>query len=244
MLFRNDLLKTQCEDYLVLAVQAARLFCSGFTFALQDRSAEFHRQLQELRQVERQSLAQRRALLASLARHGPLGRPYPLDAGTLEQIGMTVRQLTALLRKFAVEQPAPALEGNALLIELAESAEQAVIRMAAALRAQLAHDAGASALADDVRTQAEQVRNAGEQYARVLYRLDLRLSHKMQLHDFAERIESVADTAASASDRAIAPRGGAVVSFGGWAITRSAAGLLLVSALALSASAVLLLTLT
>ncbi|MBM3907253.1 MAG: hypothetical protein FJ363_04135 [Gemmatimonadetes bacterium] len=223
MLFRNDALTAQCEEMIAVVVHGAVLFRSGIGLALQDRPDEFQSRLFELKALEQQAGELQRALQASVERGGPfVGRTRRVQVARLAQAGDVVRRMTATLRRYAVEQPEPVLEGNTLLIDLAEHAKRTVDAMAAALRAQMTESPTASDLADAVHTRALDTREASEKYRRLIFRLDLRLSHKSQLSEFSEAIESVADAAAAVAAHAIAPQRGAAVSFGRWAFGRSA----------------------
>ena len=243
MLFWNsDSLDTACGEYLGLLAHAGVLFRSGLGLFLQDRPDEFQGRLSELRAIERQAAVLQRGLAERLRRHGRWTRANRAFAPSLEYTATALHLMTALLRKYAVEQPEPVLDGNAALMEVAECAKRTVDAMTVALRAQQARASNASTLGVVVQQAAEETREAGERYKRMIFRLDLRLSHKNQLGDFADAIEAIADAALAASDRAITPRSGDVVSFGGWVFRRGAAGWLVLSAFAIIASAMLTLT--
>ncbi len=243
VLFRNDeALKVQVNDYLDLLVHGGVLFRSGLSLYLQDRPDEFHGRLNELSALAQQAGEMQRAMVGRIREPALIARSRDPLARCLERTDKIVRLMSTTLLEYAVEQPEPVLEGNALLVELAESSKLVVDAMASALRAHLTEASDETDRANAVRQAREETCALGERYKRMIFRLDLRLSHKNQLRHFADAMESIASAAAEAADRVIASRGSRSVSFGRWAFGWTSASWLALTILAVVVGTVVTLT--
>lgn len=237
-LFRDSHdLEGQVNDYLDLMLYGAVLFRSGLQLYLQDRPDEFQGRRSELGDVVRQLRDQRWAMTGRFCRPSALFRNRRDLAALLESTHGILDRLTATLQRCAVEQPELALAGNALLVELAESANRAIDVLAQAARAHFAGAARAAALAAQAmqaRQAREETARLAEQYTRLIFRLDLRLSHKNQLGSVAEALACIADAACEAAEQLVIAHGGGPAPSTAWTLGRVATGWLALSIVAVA----------
>jgi len=233
LLFRqHNELEAQVNDYLDLVVHSGVLFRSALQLVLQDRPDEFHGRLRELHAVSRQASERRWDMTSRFCRPTVMARPRSDLAAFLESTETLMRRMHATLVKYAVEQPEPALDGNTLLVELAEAVKVSIDSMAAAVRSHLRNTADASEQADRARQAREHTSLLGEKYRRMIFRMDLRLSHKNQLCAFAEAMERIADGATDAADQMAVSGSGRRSTFNVWALGQVATGWLVLSIVA------------
>jgi len=232
--FRHDDMEGQVNDYLDRLMHGVVLFRSGLQLSLQDRPDEFRGRLAELRAMAQQAAGLRRAMTAQLYRSLRWDARGRALTDCLESTEAIISRMTATLVRYAVERPEPVVDGNALLLELAESAKHAVDCMSVTLRAHFRNAAEVAADAERVRSAREDTSGLSERYRGLICRMDLRLSHKSQLCSFADAIEDIAAVAAHAVDRLAAIDRGRDTIFNPWALGKVATGWLVLSIVALA----------
>lgn len=197
---RDDLLG-QVDNYLTLLGCGVEHYRSGLQLYLQDRPDEFSARRSELRVVARKASEVRWRLSSRFCRPSRLFSNRGDLAAFLEATTGILSLMNATLQQLAVEQPEPALDGNALLVELAGSAKHAVGGMALTARAHFTGAADVATEAASTREVREEADRLREKYTRLIFRMDLHLSHKNQLCSVAATLDRIADMAADAADR-------------------------------------------
>lgn len=197
-------LANQVREYLQLVENCSVLFRSGLQLYLQDRPDEFQGRLSQLRAVEAQAEELRWRLVSRFCQPGLLTRTRSDLMAFLDGGDVLAKHLVAMLRRLAIEQPEPVLHINAQLNELAEYAKRTIDAMAAAMAAHFGGARDTTALVRAVHAARDTAGRAGEEYRSAIFRMDLRLSHKLQLSQFADAMDHLAATAADTVERTIA----------------------------------------
>jgi uncharacterized protein len=194
-------LQAQVGEYLHLVVNCSVLFRSGLQLYLQDRPEEFHGRLSQLRAVTAQASERRWQMVSRYCQPGFFMRARADLMAFLDGTDALARQLVHTLQRVAIEQPEPVLDGNSQLNELAEHAKLTIDAMAAAMGAHFRGARNTAALVRAAHDARELAGRTGEEYRSTLFRRDLRLSHKLQLSQFADAMDQLAATALDAVDR-------------------------------------------
>lgn len=201
-LFRkNRELEVEIDEYLDLLVNGGLLFKAGLRLYLQDRPDEFQERLAELRSVESRADDLRRGIVSRLYLYTLIPESRGDVLGLLESSDKVINLMTATLLRYAVELPEAVLEGNELLMELAESSILTVENMVRAIRTYFRDTNGVRDHISQVQFVRQETNRLAENYKRMVFRMDLRLSHKNQLRYFADHMERIADEAEDVTDR-------------------------------------------
>ena len=201
-LFRkNKELEIEIDDYLDLLVNAGLLFRAGLRLYLQDRPDEFQERLRELRVLENRADDLRRGIVSRLYLYTLIPESRGDVLGLLESSDKVINLMTATLLRYAVELPETVLEGNDLLMELADSSIATVENMVKAIRSYFRDTNGVRDHIGQVQFVRQETNRLAEKYKRMVFRMELRLSHKNQLRYFADHMERIADEAEDVTDR-------------------------------------------
>jgi len=198
---KSKQLEHEIDEYLDLVVNGGLLFRAGLRLYLQDRPDEFQERLRELQALENRADDLRRGIVSRLYLYTLIPESRGDVLGLLESTDKVLNLLTATLQKYAVELPEMVLEGNDLLLELAEASLATVDNMVKAIRAYFRDTSAVRDHIGQVQFMRGETNRLGEKYKRMVFRMDLRLSHKNQLRYFADHMERVADEAEDVTDR-------------------------------------------
>jgi len=202
ILFRkNKELEVQIDDYLDLVVNGGLMFKTGLRLYLQDRPDEFHERLTDLRAAEQRADELRRGIVGSLYRYTLIPESRGDVLGLLESSDKVINLMTATLLRYDVELPEMVLEGNDLLLELADSSVLTEENMVKSIRAYFRDISAVRDHINQVQFARQETSRLAEKYKRMVFRMDLRLSHKNQLRNFADQIDDIADEAEDVTDR-------------------------------------------
>jgi predicted phosphate transport protein (TIGR00153 family) len=194
-------LEAEIDLYLDIIVQGALQFQKGIEYYLNDRNEDFEGSRARLSAMESRADELRREIERKLYLHTLIPDSRGDVLGLLESSDKVLNQLEETLSQFSVEFPDIVPEVRGLFQELADAAVLAVESMVRGVRA---YFRDLSAVRDHIGKvnyyEGESDRIA-EEIKRIVFRQDLRLSHKFHQRYFALHIESVADEAEDVCDR-------------------------------------------
>ncbi len=198
---KTKLLEAQIDEYLDCVVRGALLFRQGVKYYLENSMDDFEERLNDLDSLESHGDQLRRQIETSLYEHTLIPESRGDVLGLLESTDAVLNTMNETLMQFSVEIPELIPELHQMYIELAEVSTAAVEAMVLAIRA---YFRDLNAVRDHI-NKVQFYENESDKIARkikrIVFRKDLRLSHKIHMRYFAYHIENIADEAEDVTDR-------------------------------------------
>ncbi len=198
---KTKVLEAQIEEYLDCVVRGALLFRQGVKYYLENRMDDFEARLNDLDNLESHGDQLRRQIETSLYEHTLIPESRGDVLGLLESTDAVLNTMDETLMQFSVEIPELIPELHQMYIELAEISTAAVESMVLAIRS---YFRDLNAVRDHI-NKVQFFENESDKIARkikrIVFRKDLRLSHKIHMRYFAYHIENIADEAEDVTDR-------------------------------------------
>ena len=198
---KTKVLEAQIEEYLDCVVRGALLFRQGVKYYLENRMDDFEARLKDLDNLESHGDQLRRQIETSLYEHTLIPESRGDVLGLLESTDAVLNTMDETLMQFSVEIPELIPELHQMYIELAEISTAAVESMVLAIRS---YFRDLNAVRDHI-NKVQFFENESDKIARkikrIVFRKDLRLSHKIHMRYFAYHIENIADEAEDVTDR-------------------------------------------
>jgi predicted phosphate transport protein (TIGR00153 family) len=198
---KTKLLEAQIDEYLDCVVRGALLFRQGVKYYLENSMDDFEERLNDLDSLESHGDQLRRQIETSLYEHTLIPESRGDVLGLLESTDAVLNTMNETLMQFSVEIPDLIPELHQMYIELAEVSTAAVEAMVLAIRA---YFRDLNAVRDHI-NKVQFYENESDKIARkikrIVFRKDLRLSHKIHMRYFAYHIENIADEAEDVTDR-------------------------------------------
>ncbi len=198
---KTKLLEAQIDEYLDCVVRGALLFRQGVKYYLENSMDDFEERLNDLDGLESHGDQLRRQIETSLYEHTLIPESRGDVLGLLESTDAVLNTMNETLMQFSVEIPDLIPELHQMYIELAEVSTAAVEAMVLAIRA---YFRDLNAVRDHI-NKVQFYENESDKIARkikrIVFRKDLRLSHKIHMRYFAYHIENIADEAEDVTDR-------------------------------------------
>ena len=198
---KTKVLEAQIEEYLDCVVRGALLFRQGVKYYLENRMDDFEARMNDLDNLESHGDQLRRQIESSLYEHTLIPESRGDVLGLLESTDAVLNTMDETLMQFSVEIPELIPELHQMYIELAEISTAAVESMVLAIRS---YFRDLNAVRDHI-NKVQFYENESDKIARkikrIVFRKDLRLSHKIHMRYFAYHIENIADEAEDVTDR-------------------------------------------
>jgi predicted phosphate transport protein (TIGR00153 family) len=198
---KTKLLEAQIDEYLDCVVRGALLFRQGVKYYLENSMDDFEERLNDLDSLESHGDQLRRQIETGLYEHTLIPESRGDVLGLLESTDAVLNTMNETLMQFSVEIPELIPELHQMYIELAEVSTAAVEAMVLAIRA---YFRDLNAVRDHI-NKVQFYENESDKIARkikrIVFRKDLRLSHKIHMRYFAYHIENIADEAEDVTDR-------------------------------------------
>ncbi|MHB2150753.1 DUF47 domain-containing protein [Calditrichota bacterium LG25] len=198
---KTKLLEGQIEEYLDCVIQGALLFRQGVKYYLQNRMDDFEARLEDLDKLESRGDQLRRQIETSLYEHTLIPESRGDVLGLLESTDAVLNTMNETLMQFSVEIPEIIPELHQMYIELAEIATAAVEAMVLAIRSYFRDLTAVRDHINKVQFYENESDKIARKIKRIVFRKDLRLSHKIHMRYFAYHIENIADEAEDVTDR-------------------------------------------
>ncbi|MHB2154882.1 DUF47 domain-containing protein [Calditrichota bacterium GD2] len=198
---KTKLLEGQIEEYLDCVIQGALLFRQGVKYYLQNRMDDFEARLDDLDKLESRGDQLRRQIETSLYEHTLIPESRGDVLGLLESTDAVLNTMNETLMQFSVEIPEIIPELHQMYIELAEIATAAVEAMVLAIRSYFRDLTAVRDHINKVQFYENESDKIARKIKRIVFRKDLRLSHKIHMRYFAYHIENIADEAEDVTDR-------------------------------------------
>ncbi|APF17375.1 putative phosphate transport regulator [Caldithrix abyssi DSM 13497] len=198
---KTKLLEGQIEEYLDCVIQGALLFRQGVKYYLQNRMDDFEARLEDLDKLESRGDQLRRQIETSLYEHTLIPESRGDVLGLLESTDAVLNTMNETLMQFSVEIPEIIPELHQMYIELAEISTAAVEAMVLAIRSYFRDLTAVRDHINKVQFYENESDKIARKIKRIVFRKDLRLSHKIHMRYFAYHIENIADEAEDVTDR-------------------------------------------
>ncbi len=198
---KTKLLEGQIEEYLDCVVQGALLFRQGVKYYLQNRMDDFEARMNDLDNLESTGDHLRRQIETSLYEHTLIPESRGDVLGLLESTDAVLNTMDETLMQFSVEIPELIPELHQMYIELAEVSTAAVEAMVLAIRSYFRDLTAVRDHINKVQFYENESDKIARKIKRIVFRKDLRLSHKIHMRYFAYHIENIADEAEDVTDR-------------------------------------------
>ncbi len=198
---KTKLLEGQIEEYLDCVVQGALLFRQGVKYYLQNRMDDFEERMKDLDNLESTGDQLRRQIETSLYEHTLIPESRGDVLGLLESTDAVLNTMDETLMQFSVEIPELIPELHQMYIELAEVSTAAVEAMVLAIRSYFRDLTAVRDHINKVQFYENESDKIARKIKRIVFRKDLRLSHKIHMRYFAYHIENIADEAEDVTDR-------------------------------------------
>ena len=194
-------LEHEIDHFLDLIVQGSLFFIHGIEAYLSNKENEFERHLKSLSETESKADELRRTIESKLYIHTLIPESRGDVLGLMESSDKVLNLLAQTLSEFSVESPEFIPEVQSMYLDLAKVSCLSVEHMVAAIRAYFRDLAAVrDSIAKSIFYEKEADRIA-EALKRVIFKTDLRLSHKFHHRYFALHIESISDKAENVCDR-------------------------------------------
>ncbi len=198
---KTKLLEAQIEEYLDCVVRGALLFRQGVKYYLENRLDDFEARLKDLDNIETQGDHLRRQIETNLYEHTLIPESRGDVLGLLESTDAVLNTMAETLMQFSVEIPELLPELHQMYIELAEISTAAVESMVLAIRSYFRDLTAVRDHINKVQFYENESDKITTKLKRIVFRKDLRLSHKIHMRYFAYHIENIADEAEDVTDR-------------------------------------------
>ncbi len=198
---KTKLLEAQIDEYLDCVVRAALLFKQGVRYYLENSMDEFEDRLNDLDNLESHGDELRRHIETSLYEHTLIPESRGDVLGLLESTDAVLNTMNETLMQFSVEIPDIIPELRQMYIELSEVSTTAVEAMVLAMRAYFRDLTAVRDHINKVQFYENESDKIARKIKRIVFRKDLRLSHKIHMRYFAYHIENIADAAEDVTDR-------------------------------------------
>ncbi len=194
-------LEGQIEEYLDCVVRGALLFRQGVKYYLENRMDDFEARLNDLDNLESHGDQLRRQIETNLYEHTLIPESRGDVLGLLESTDAVLNTMDETLMQFSVEIPELIPELHQMYIELAEISTAAVEAMVLAIRSYFRDLTAVRDHINKVQFYENESDKIARKIKRIVFRKDLRLSHKIHMRYFAYHIENIADEAEDVTDR-------------------------------------------
>lgn len=198
---KTKLLEGQIEEYLDCVVRGALLFRQGVKYYLENRMDDFEARLNDLDNLESHGDQLRRQIETNLYEHTLIPESRGDVLGLLESTDAVLNTMDETLMQFSVEIPELIPELHQMYIELAEVSTAAVEAMVLAIRSYFRDLTAVRDHINKVQFYENESDKIARKIKRIVFRKDLRLSHKIHMRYFAYHIENIADEAEDVTDR-------------------------------------------
>jgi predicted phosphate transport protein (TIGR00153 family) len=201
LLRKTKELEMQIDEYLDLVVSGSLVFREGLKYYLRGETQPFEARMKQLDEMEKRADALRRLIETRLYLQTLIPEFRGDVLGLLESSDKVLNETTETLAQFSVEMPDIPEEFRQSFIDLSEASMSAVESMVMAVRAyfrevEKVRDCIAKAMFYEKESD-----KIGDRTKRLIFRSDLKLSHKIHLRYFTYHIESIADEAEDVCDR-------------------------------------------
>jgi uncharacterized protein len=201
LLRKTKELEMQIDEYLDLVVGGSLLFREGLKYYLRGDIEPFEDHMKRLDDIEGRADALRRSIETRLYLETLIPEFRGDVLGLLESSDKVLNLTTETLAQFSVELPDIREEYRQSFIDLSEASMSAVESMVMAVRSYFREVEKVRDCIAKVMFYEKESDKIGDRTKRLIFRSDLKLSHKIHLRYFSYHIELIADEAEDVCDR-------------------------------------------
>jgi predicted phosphate transport protein (TIGR00153 family) len=201
LLRKTKELEMQIDEYLDLVVSGSLVFREGLKYYLRGETQPFEERMKQLDEMEKKADALRRLIETRLYLQTLIPEFRGDVLGLLESSDKVLNETTETLAQFSVEMPDIPEEFRQSFIDLSEVSMSAVESMVMAVRAYFREVEKVRDCITKVMFYEKESDKIGDRTKRLIFRSNLKLSHKIHLRYFTYHIEVIADEAEDVCDR-------------------------------------------
>jgi predicted phosphate transport protein (TIGR00153 family) len=201
LLRKTKELEMQIDEYLDLVVSGSLLFREGLKYYLRGETGPFEERMKRLDEIEGKADTLRRSIETRLYLETLIPEFRGDVLGLLEHSDKVLNLTAETLAQFSVELPDIGEEYRQSFIDLSEASMSAVESMVMAVRAYFREVEKVRDCIAKVMFYEKESDNIGDRTKRLIFRSNLKLSHKIHLRYFSYHIELIADEAEDVCDR-------------------------------------------
>jgi uncharacterized protein len=201
LLRKTKELEMQIDEYLDLVINGSLLFREGLKYYLRGDIGPFEERMKRLDEIERRADALRRSIETRLYLETLIPEFRGDVLGLLESSDKVLNLTSETLAQFSVELPDIREEYRQSFIDLSEASMSAVESMVMAVRSYFREVEKVRDCIAKVMFYEKESDKIGDRTKRLIFRSDLKLSHKIHLRYFSYHLELIADEAEDVCDR-------------------------------------------
>ena len=201
LLRKTKELEMQIDEYLDCVVSGSLIFREGVKYYLRSEIQPFEERMKRLDEIEGKADALRRSIETRLYLETLIPEFRGDVLGLLEHSDKVLNLTAETLIQFSVELPDIVEDYKQMFIDLSEASMSAVESMVMAVRAYFREVEKVRDCIAKVMFYEKESDKIGDRMKRLIFRSDLKLSHKIHLRYFSYHIELIADEAEDVCDR-------------------------------------------
>ncbi len=194
-------LENEIDEFLDTISDGTLVFKQGVQYYLLEKKSEFSDQLKSIDLLEAKADNLRRTIENKLYSHSLIPEHRGDVLGLLETLDDVIDMGKETLGQFDIETPQIPSKLNDLYFELAEKAVESSEAMVKAVRAFFKDINQVKDHLHKVYFYEKEADKLAERLKRLIFGLDIHLSHKIHLRYFALHIDQIADRAEAVADR-------------------------------------------
>ena len=194
-------LENEIDEFLDTISDGTLVFKQGVQYYLLEKKSEFSDQLKTIDLLEAKADNLRRTIENKLYSHSLIPEHRGDVLGLLETLDDVIDMGKETLSQFDIETPQIPSQLNDLYFELAEKAVESSEAMVKAVRAFFKDINQVKDHLHKVYFYEKEADKLAERLKRLIFDLDIHLSHKIHLRYFALHIDQIADRAEAVADR-------------------------------------------
>ena len=202
ILFRSTkLIETQIDEFLDAVSQGALVFKEAIKQYLESEKEKFEDNLATIRNLENRADNLRRRIESHLYAHSLIPEYRGDVLGLLESMDNVVDTAKGTLSHFSIESPDIHMKLIKDFLELSDKAALAAESIVLAARAFFRDVKAVSDHLHKVYFYEKEADKIAERLKRLVFSLEVELSNKMQLANFVQHVDFLADRAEAVADR-------------------------------------------
>ncbi len=201
LLKKTKELEGKIDNYLDIVLEGGLYFKEGVKYYLRNELDDFETRLSNLDQMESNGDKLRREIESSLYTQTLIPESRGDVLGLLESTDRVLNIMAETLLQFSVEIPQILPELHQAYLDLTDASINAVETLVQAIRAYFRDITAVRDHINKVQFYENESDKISRKIKRRVFRMDIRLSHKIHMRYFAYHIENIADEAEDVCDR-------------------------------------------
>ncbi len=201
LLKTTKLIESQIDQFLDIVSDSAILYKLGIEDYLKERYTQFEERLQQIRELERKADDLRVHIERYLYEHTLIPENRGDVLAILENTDEVIDNMKDSILQFSIEMPQIPEELDDFFLQTAKASVDAVDNLVCAVRSFFRDLTAVNNYIHKVYFFEREADQLGEKLRRLIFNLEIELSHKSQLRFFAIHLEKISDFAQAVCDR-------------------------------------------